>query len=245
MRISPSKMSAWMNCERREVYKLHNRDKSERGAQHIASWIGTAVHALAADEEPPAFPSAIMTSYDNITQTRRQAEQQVQRMSAKITHKLAEHDYEIIQQEFPLKQFRRSSWPDGVVLSGTPDILVYHYPTATYGILDIKTSKDFLPAWLQMGAYALVWNTCNSDKQVKMVGALHCSRVECGASDGQPEMHLNDAESCIYEARKSANRIAHLMGNPDDATVAPGTHCRWCANLDCTIRAVGFNPRGK
>ena len=128
-----------------------------------------------------------------------------------------------------------------VFISGRPDLIGVR---ATGGkvIMDLKTSADFTPAWLQIGAYTMVES--EQEGAVEAIGVIHASRKMCGAGDGWPEIFWNNQpEGCMQLAEAALDRIVHLIRNPGQALVSPAKHCRWCDHPSCPVRVKEYSSR--
>ena len=228
--LHASALPKWVTCERSAIWRVMHPDSGERKAEHVAGWIGSAVHALAAGMEPDPAPQQM--TYDRITQNLDQAKSQVTRMGHKLEQYVHEQGWRIQEVEANYEEDHfESSW--SLKLSGTMDLVVEADHSNNW-ILDHKTSANPTGVWLQLGAYHKVYPKRD---QVDLVGVVHFPRVKLQQEMPEPKLELRDANRAADDAEIVIRRVGQLIESPELALPSPGYHCALCSNHQCASRA--------
>ena len=243
--IHASRLVDWAICEKSEIQR-HNYPKAaaDEPMPHVATWMGSTVHAIAAGQEPMSPPK--LQVYDDITPSLRHAWVQIDVMAAAVMEKTASARWEIIDRELTLPPMTHDQWPVNLRLVGRLDIKARQTAPYTMGILiaDIKTAKEFAPAWIQDGAYGLMHEAAyGEDETVSRLAAVHCPRPKLPATAAKCEIYYCDAEAAMNEAFRIMVRIGDLLRDSELAYPAPGNRCRWCDHPNCVVRSQEFSPR--
>ena len=227
-----SSLPQWAVCEASEVWKLKNTETRPERGEHVAAWMGSAIHAYIADAREPDPPRELV--YDGITPTMSVAEQQIDRMTDAIRQTMHKEGWEVRGHEVEGRSYTNSLAP-GVRLVGTMDLVLE--AGGRTAIVDLKTSADFRPAWLQLGGYALL-------HKAEVLGVIHCPRPRSLLDDAEAKFHYNDQPAMLVagEAFRVMLRVAELLHDGHRAIAAPGNRCRFCPHEACIVRAVGRTP---
>ena len=243
--IRPSQIKKWMACEASALHAFWNPAEHDPAA-HIASWIGTAVHENVLQDIEITEPDARQVrlggiKFDRISPTSAAAAGQARRIADKVTGLLDSMSIMRIESEAMIGELQAPGWPSNVYLQGTLDLVgIYEGQIC---IFDLKTSRDFTPAWLQVAAYALA--SRYDGESAPQLGIIHAPRDGCGNGDGQPQIVFSQQPLEAMEAAFTAvDRIASLIADDIRPTVNPTrSNCSWCRNISCAMRAADFIPR--
>ena len=101
-------------------------------------------------------------------------------------------------------------WPHNVVLEGTLDILAVDQ-SARGVIVDVKTSKEYVRAWLQLGCYVLAYETqeleiAGAPTFIDRVAVAHCPRPSGILTKASVEIHTQPAGEIVKDAWIALNR---------------------------------------
>ena len=245
--IRPSKVAAWLGCERQGVYEgarigitLRRRERQ----QHVATWIGKCVHArLAGDPDPE--PDGLLV-YDGVTPTQHRAEAQIGYMTSALRSKLSTLGWTPLAKEVQVGPARWDHWPHNTFLEGTSDLLCID--AEGKGVLvDVKTSKEIVKAWLQLGCYALAYEHQELEIEgaprfIDRVAVAHCPRPRTVLEVPVAEIYTQTAGDMIADSWIALNRIIENIKHPEAAPAAPGPHCRYCNHPDCRVRVRDYQP---
>lgn len=196
-------------------------------------------YVLESGEEP--MPEGYV--FDKTTQTYKQAKKQAIRISRSVSHAIEEYDIELSEFEKDMGTYQRPQWPTNVFLTGRADLTGYHQGMRV--ILDLKTSEDYHPAWLQLGAYALLDGHDPSNVPVLpavSLGVIHAPRSNTGLGKMPDIIWAERPHEIITRTITQLDRIVELLNDPDKVTVSPGKQCKWCAHPNCPVRSVQFHP---
>ena len=248
--ISCSTISEWMSCELAAHSRLiDDKGDEKRKAPHVARWIGTCTHEKIAEAYgkgalEPFFPSPVR--YDGITPTEKIARAQVDILVDVAVEQMRlrgfEEDIRDVLSEKRFAPITSPSWY-GVHLEGTLD-MAFVDANGELCILDIKTTSDVVPTWLQLGAYALLLEA-NSDQKVKWLYILHVPRdridvitKKIDMRKGHSHFYRMDAQEPMKMAKVAMQRIAQVASGHFPCTISPGRRCRSCPVTTCIS-----NPR--
>ena len=165
--IHPSKLGEWATCPKRAWDGLERR--GGRDAETMATWVGTAAHALAFDRPMPDPPVGY-AAYDSVTPNIKTAQIQAHDIALSFLQELEGRGLGVIDSELAIT----SSTITGVI-----DVLLERDTTLARSIADLKTGRT-LPAsvWLQLGAYAKAYREWEPDAApVESVMLFHIPRV--------------------------------------------------------------------
>ena len=223
--IRASSLGTWARCEAEALYRLNNPGQSEAREPHVATWIGSMAHAICAEDDLPAPPKR--QRYDSLTPTFSYGQGQAKRMGLELRKYCQNMGWRIVGREVP-KAMSLTEAP-GMELAGTCDLIVE--VGNEIWILDLKTGAYFHPAWIQLGAYALL------NPNAQQVGVIHLPRVALAADQPPPKLLLRPAPGLAYAAAEQLTRAAALLNSNGPIVRNPGTHCAHCLDTDCAVRA--------
>lgn len=235
--IHCSALTRWSLCEKAAVWRHLNPMPAEEKAEHIATWIGTAVHSLVAVQAVPDPPRILI--FDGITPTIEVARRQIDLMAEAVEHKLnaeAPGRWDIMGREIDLRPLHLPGWPDNFRLTGRMDFKL-RLANEDLWVCDLKTAQDIAPAWVQLGAYRLL-DRMSGHRAAGTVATFHCPRpkdIVLGKADCT--IWTVDADAAEDEALRIVNRITEIIDDPDLATAAPGNRCSFCKHPECVVRA--------
>ena len=224
--IRASSLSTWARCEAEALYRLDNPGQGEAREPHVAGWIGSMAHAICADDDLPLPPKR--QRYDKLTPTFAYGREQALRMGLELRKYCREMGWNIVGREVP----KSRTWPQqshGLELSGTCDLIVE--VGNEMWILDLKTGATFHPAWIQLGAYALL------NPAAQQVGVIHLPRVSLAADQPPPKLLLRPALGLANAAAVQLTRIEAATFMTGPIVRNPGPHCAHCLDTDCAVRA--------
>lgn len=235
--VRASSLARWASCEKRGLWAFHHPDETKR-EPHVATWIGTAVHALAAGAELPETPE--MMRFDGITPDIRMAKLQIKTMADAVAEAA---DVQFSRHEVYLGDWQHEQWPFFMFLSGTADLIGID-GSGKYFIADLKTGAQFHSAWLQLGAYALLYeHSPDMVGKVETLCTIHCPRPSFPpAPDWGANLYFCDAHEAKLEAQRVLDRIAMLLSEEETPYAAPGRRCSSCEHPTCVVRTRGFSP---
>ena len=229
-----SSLPQWAVCESSEVWKLKNTETRPERGEHVAAWMGSCIHSRIANQGDIAPPRDLV--FDGLTPTLTVARQQIERMVEAINDAMWNEGWDVHESELEADPFTNSQAP-GVRLVGRIDLVLHqNVPNRTL-IVDLKTSADFSPAWLQLGGYSLLY-------PADMLGVLHCPRPPTILDDAVATFHYSDypARAVAIEAFRVMRRVSDILHNGHLAIAAPGNRCRFCPHEACIVRSVGRTP---
>lgn len=224
--LHPSRLSAWSRCEKRALAEA--TAVSQPQPEHIASWIGRAVHAEAAGAEWPDMPDETVR-FDRVTPSLDMAGKQARRLGSAAKEGIARQGFDIVgQEELHATRFDFLPWLEVV---GTMDMRIL--VGEAYGIIDLKTGRSLEGAWLQVGAYALMTET-----PAEWVGILHVPRHWARHYEiPEPLLLLKPTDRILPLVERNILRIGEvLVGGDEVAVTAPGAWCAHCPIGDCAAR---------
>ena len=232
--IHCSDIQKWAGCTKAMHHKTFSSDARPKRMPHIASLVGTAVHAKVSGADEPEVPASVV--FDGHTPSMRIARQQVQIMSDSI--KLSLRDHSDIDFEVELTSLREDHWPQNVILAGRADMVGFT-PDSTIFIADLKTSHSTEHAWLQLGGYAYLMQ--NMGHQVDKVGVIHCPRDKVGMTSAAVDKSWVSGAEVIQESIEVVERAVSILRMNERPTAAPGPACRYCTHPSCVVRTIEPN----
>ena len=238
--IHCSHLPHWTRCEKGQLDLLVNPPAAVEAPEHVAAWIGKAVHAVVAGEPAPLMPRMLV--FDKVTPTPRFAHRQVEVMAHAVNGVLEGSGWTMLGQEIQLEPYASLDWIPELRLVGRPDLLALDAGSTV--LADIKTSREFIGAWLQMGGYGL----CASDlPDLTTFATIHCPRPEKLIDTIiKAEIHTRPAKPIMVEAERVMQRISDLLHNEDLAVASPSRdRCGYCSHPDCPVRSHDFVQRGQ
>ena len=233
--IHCSALANWALCEKAALWRMMDPGTGDEPIEHVATWMGSAVHARVAEEDPPDEPKLIV--FDKMTPNIKYARAQVERMAEAVTDKLIEVDWFVITREREVAPVDSPNWIPQLRLVGRTDLDVISASGITI-TADVKTSKEFFPAWIQLGGYALM-----QDPEPVRVATIHCPRAALVQDQPPVEIYYADAAECADEAARIMSRISELLEDGSKAVAAPGNRCRFCKHPTCVVRSRDYSPR--
>lgn len=245
--IRPSKLADLLACEKKGVRSLGIVEVTLRRRereQHVATWIGKAVHALLAGESLPE-PDGLLV-YDAITPTFTRARAQIVDMAGALSSKLFGMGWRPLAKEVQVGPARWDHWPHNVHLEGTADLLCVD--AEGKGVLvDVKTSKEIVKAWMQLGCYALAYEHQESEiegapKFIDRVAVAHCPRPKHLLETPIASVYSQSTSDILGDTWHALNRVIENIKNPDAAPAAPGPSCRYCNHPECRVRVRDYQP---
>ena len=218
----PSNLGAWAACAR------HQWGREVAGVPRIpevATWVGTAVHAMLAEKAFPPEPAYM--HYDSTTPNLIVAVGQVSEIASAVREQLAAQGMVPVQWEIEtIKGF----------CPGTIDVLLMR--DGREPILgDVKTGVTIgAGAWLQLGAYFDSYQQTFPNTRFPLmpdprrVAVIHAPRPKFGALT-KCTIEIRDGEACMVEAEhwaEQANGWADNAHDWHDVPASPGIACSSC-----------------
>lgn len=251
MIIRPSQLASYLACEKQGVRALGTVDGIAQGTirlrerdQHVATWIGKCVHARLAGDIEPAVPELLV--YDATTPTMNRAKVQIMRMTQALQASLSELGWTPLAREVQVGPINWGHWPHNVHLQGTADLLAVDADGK--GVLvDVKTSKEIVKAWLQLGCYALAYEHVDcgipgAPRFVDRVAVAHCPRPQTLLDEPKAEIYSLYTHEIRNDTWHALNRVVANLHNPEAAPAAPGPGCRYCTHPECRVRIRDYQP---
>ena len=229
-----SELVKWTGCEKSHVDQRANPGRRPQRPEHVATWIGHAVHALCAESAPPAPPAQM--EYDGITPNLRHARRQIDRMALAVHGRLIDAGWRIDGHEVEMRPLPFPDLLPQLRLVGRIDLTGWWNGR---GIVDVKTSKAIEAAWLQLGGYGLMHEA--EKGRVEHLCTVHCPRVKLGAEQTRPTMHFCDPVEAMKEARRVVERISEILER-DRPVASPGSLCSYCEHPTCVVRTGQTTP---
>lgn len=231
--IHCSQLARWSSCEKAQLQAFFAPNLKEDTGEHIATWMGSAVHARIAEEEQPPFPESLR--YDEITPTWQMAALQVEMMVESVQMALEVECWTILEQETELEPYRDTDWLPELYLVGRKDLYAMDVNCCRV-VADIKTARDFRPAWIQTGGYALC--AMAAGYKVHKVAAVHAPRPNIMNPVEPAQVYERPVRPVITETLRLMERISELIEEEDRAVAAPGDRCKWCQHPHCFVRSM-------
>ena len=208
---------------------LHPEAKPFAG-EHIASWIGSAVHARLAGEELPAMPEPAL--FDDRTPTARHAKAQINMVVKAIEATVDPVGWKVLAREMPVRALI-----EGAVITGTCDFVVD--TGLGKAVLDVKTGHAAYHSWLQLGAYAAALEA--EGEGPASVGLIACPRPRVGRPEAA-HIEFRPSGPAKADAGAVIRRVSALFNDGSEPLPNPGVHCARCRVSDCASRVL---PRQK
>ena len=234
--IHASRLGRWSECEAREVHELKNPKevKALEGAPHIASWIGSAAHAVAAGEKLPPDPGT--AKFDHITPVMSHARMQANDLGMDLKDRIDRQRLRVLEREQPLSE--TIDYDTGCLLVGTPDLVCSLGKEAV--IIDLKTARVVHTAWLQLAAYVRLYRATIAEyytypKGVLSVGIMQLRRTPLGTPPAEISTEYRSADTAMKSIRPLLDRITRILSGAEEPIANPGTHCSYCTK-DCAVR---------
>ena len=205
---------------------LHPEAKPFAG-EHIASWIGSAVHARLAGEELPAMPEPAL--FDDRTPTARHAKAQINMVVKAIEATVDPVGWKVLAREMPVRALI-----EGAVITGTCDFVVD--TGLGKAVLDVKTGHAAYHSWLQLGAYAAALDAAE-DEGPASVGLIACPRPRVGRPEAA-HIEFRPAGPAKADAGAVIRRVSALFNDGSEPLPNPGVHCARCPVPDCASRIL-------
>ena len=165
--LHASRLGDWTRCEWAALYMVTAPPRERPEAGHVAGYIGRAVHAIAAGQEPPDEPA--MLRFDKTTPTIAEARATIVRMGGQLEAFIARYGWTVVDHE-RYREDTVDEAPQWLKVAGTLDleVMIGHERC----IPDIKTGRSVQAAWLQVGTYALI-----HPREVHQLATIHAPRV--------------------------------------------------------------------
>ena len=232
--LHASEIGRFTRCERGAVDRAAAPAAAPE-AEHIAGWVGSAVHADVLGEPEPPLPDRV--KFDAKTPTLMVARYQVKRMAAKLGKWIERQRWEIIRREYGREAVLLDDTP-WLSIAGRTDLEVLDEGLQT-NIIDIKTGGGIQAAWLQLGIYGLLHEQSEDDRGIAgSLSTLHFPRVRIGEELPVPVLDTRPAAPVMKDALAVLKRTMRLLENPEAAIPSPGTWCEWCPVATCAVRAL-------
>ena len=218
--MRPSEIHQWIECETRTLHPVSPPEGQRRNLT-AAQLVGNYAHSLVATGNELISDDPGTVAWDDITPSRKCAQQQANLLAHGADYVLHEHRWTIFKTE-------------QTVGSGRLDILARHQDGAR-AVIDLKTG--FHPgagAWLQVGAYLAALPP--DGIECIYGGILHVPRRKLNA-ELTASLEMRPAELLRVEFRLREERIANLVNGAQSALPTPGMHCRRCWN-NCVVRSM-------
>ncbi|MCY4471146.1 MAG: PD-(D/E)XK nuclease family protein [Thiotrichales bacterium] len=248
--IHPSRVADELACEKAGVWRMltgPTEHAKYNDHVHVASWIGSAVHARVAEAaEPP--PDELLV-YDELTPTMRRARAQVDQLAEAVSDAIRQRQWDVVAHELNLGPITLPGWPPSVDIEGTADLLTRNRRSGRGILSDVKTSRDVYPGWLQLGCYALLYDAVGIEgppgvpHDLEGVAIVHAPRPATLLAKPHADVLYAPVTEVVFEARKALARLVTNLIHPNDAPAAPGTGCRWCPHPTCVVRERHYAPR--
>ena len=226
--LHPSRLGTWSRCETRAL--AETLATGEPQPEHIAAWIGKAIHAEVAGEPWPEI-SDEPVRFDRITPNRDHARKQARRLATAAKDAIVDQGFDILgQEELHNCRFDFLPWLEVV---GTLDLRIK--VGEADGVVDIKSGRSLEAVWLQTGAYCLMTET-----PAEWAGVLHVPRHWVKHFDiPTPQLLLKPTNLILPLVQRNILRIGEVLaGGFDVAVTAPGAWCATCPVKDCAARVV-------
>ena len=229
--LHASSLIDWTRCEQGTLWATTHPESSEPQAEHVAGWIGSCVHAWAADlyGDIPAPPDPMR--FDRITPTLDIAYRQIDRMGKRIAHYVRDQGWDIRRHELSVEG-GVDGIPHWLNILGTLDLEVW--TAIELWILDLKTGAFPRGVWLQLGTYGAL-----HERLVNRLGCLHFPRVRIDEDLPEPVLEVRPAGPVIEAAVAVIQRVGRLIAKPEAAIPAPGGWCQFCNHPTCAVRVAG------
>ena len=225
--IHPSRLASWRSCERRAMWEhLHPESKPFAG-EHIAGWIGSAVHARLAGKDLPVLPEPAL--FDDRTPTEIYARAQVNMLVTSIEAKVDPIGWKVLAREIPVR-----APVEDAVIAGTCDLVVD--TGLGKAVLDVKTGHSSYHSWLQLGAYAAALDA-TEDEGPTSVGLISCPRPRVGRPEAA-QIEFRPSGPAKTDAVAVVRRVIALFNDGGEPLPNPGLHCSQCRVMDCASRIL-------
>ena len=228
-KLHASHLGSWTRCEWQELWNvMGERPPARSKAEHVAAYIGRAVHAWVAGADLPAEPEHLR--FDKKTPTINEARATIQRMGSELTVWVRNWGWEIVEHE-RWREGPIEGAPDWLIATGTLDLEVRIGPER--GIPDIKTGAGLQGAWLQIGTYSIL-----HPHEVDFGAVIHFPRVPLAEELMPPTVERRPAKPLEDAARGVIRRVGVLLSRPEAAVPSPGGWCEYCDHPSCPVRAA-------
>ena len=226
--IHPSSIKRWARCEASAIHymqDIHSKDR-EKHAPHVASYVGSAVHAKVAQVEHP--PAPLFIKYDKETPTMKVANKQTEKLSMLAIEKLRELRLFIADSEVDF-DFQIN---EAVEVRGRVDAIVEIQLTGELCLLEIKCKEPDPTDLHQIGAYALFMR--KESPNLKHYCILYLPRTITSLEE--VVVVKGEIDKIKEPAFNMMKRIVHVLSSVDEETYTPGYHCAKCALEECHMR---------
>lgn len=243
--IRMSRVRSFSECSR---YAVASLAKPWDGRTHIATWIGSVVHARLSNWPEEERPEDV--EYDRITSTPERADEAIEKILTGVAAFDERYKPLYIEREMPVATVCGSTR-----MTGTIDALCEI--DGKIVIVDLKTGRKPYTVWLQTAMYAWIANRYYQADKMLMDGNRVKRRAE---KDEEPGLEI-DALGCLhvprvgpkteqrwaYEQRDYA-QFAHdvaqwawtldqlSQADYEELAATPGMHCARCPVEDCAVR---------
>ena len=229
--IRPSNLGKWSACARK-TYADIVAPLTGRGVPHVNQWVGKAVHAVLAGDQPPDADGYML--YDAITPNLDVAKMQVVHIVSTTRNLIGGLGFEPVGWEVPVAT-------DDV--EGTLDVLLKDealIPESECVIGDIKTGQR-IPAgtWLQLGQYFEAYDSMPYTNLGARILLLHVPRTPLD-QPMVPYTEFRHGPQCAAVAREWVKTIACWVdtGTLETVLPSPGYECSTCelTVAECPVR---------
>lgn len=220
------------------------------GRMHVATWIGSTVHARLCCEEEEPKPDDLI--YDRITSTAERADDAVDKIMDGIAEFEEKHKPRYIGRELPV-----AAMSGMTRLTGTIDMLCEI--DGRIVIVDLKTGRQPYTVWVQTAMYAWLADRYYAEASVALVNG---KKQKVDPREHEPGLKV-DALACLHVPRvgpKTDQRWSYEQRDYSDfehdveqwswmldqlaksgfheLNASPGMHCMRCPVEDCAVRGA-------
>ena len=222
--IRISKIPTFARCE-----KFAMSERPEEVYWGVAAYVGTWAHSLLTGQ---SFDRRQAISFDEITRSIPEAEQQAQRLNLVARGLLDEYDLEIVEREVVV-----SDSIGDLEISGHIDLLCRRRRDQSAVLVDLKTGRSLTSEWLQLAAYGMA---------ARRMGARDLDEAAIIAVPRTPlhkpqlgHLVFQRLDDIIEESRPLMKRIGEVALGTREPLRMPGSHCTLCAE-QCAVRAPSW-----
>lgn len=233
--LHPSKLGEWATCPKRAWYGLDRR--SVRDAETMATWVGTAAHAIALEQPMPEAPAGY-AAYDSVTPNIETARMQANYIAEHFNAELDARGLGIVESELAVMSS---------TITGVLDVLLQRDTTRARIIGDLKTGR-MLPAsvWLQLGAYVKAYREWDPDAEpIESVMLFHVPRMPLHERS-LVLVEERPAAACALAAERLIGEISRWLDAATFDTVPATPGLLACAGCPISVDAcaVKVNTKG-
>lgn len=224
--IHPSSLGDWAGCPKRAYHALDHA--GGRDVPSIATWVGEAAHAAAANLPSVPDPSG-WTLFDSITPDVRTGRNQASSIATIYRQTLESRGLSPVSVELDIET---------PFVHGTLDALLAQDMGHRLVINDLKTGQT-IPhgTWLQLGSYFEGYNHNCPSSPATHVMVIHVPRTPVGKPQSVRVLR-RWGPPCAAAARVLVDEVTRWLEtcNFDTVPATPGTICYGCPLEACAVR---------